>query len=132
MATVKLNQKQVPLHGHVRRQTTWIRNEEKLKQWRKATTHNTQKHTHRSSGVSSTERKSDVTRSGRLSDGTIHSNSTGSSSEPSLTIRRLQDVDDIEQKESVEKCLKWMESLPDKFSGMHIFVQPSSDIDPVS
>ncbi|KAL4230880.1 hypothetical protein ACF0H5_011254 [Mactra antiquata] len=131
MATMKLNSKQT-LSGHMRRQTTWIRSEGKLKQWRKTTTNGTPKLTHRSSGMSSTERKSDVTRSGRLSDGTIHSNSTGSSSERGLTIKRLQDVDDIEQKESIEKCLKWMETLPDKFSGMHIFVQPPSDIDPVS
>lgn len=127
MATVKLNPKLGPLHGHPRRQTTWIRSEDKLKQWRKAATNQTCRQTTRHSGVSSTERKSDVTRSGRLSDGTIHSTSTGSSSEPTVNLRRLQDVDDIEQKESIEKCLKWMETLPDKFSGMHIFVQPTTD-----
>jgi len=70
------------------------------------------------------ERKSDVTRSGRLSDGTVNSTSTGSSSENYAP--RLQDVEDIEQKESIEKCLKWMETLPNKFSGMHIYVQPPS------
>ena len=132
MATVKLNQKSNPLLGHTRRQTTWIRSEEKLKQWRKASTNQTSKHTPRHSGASSNERKSDVTRSGRLSDGTIHSTSTGSSSEPGLNFRRLQDVDDIEQKESIEKCLKWMETLPEKFSGMHIFVQPTSGDDHIS
>lgn len=131
MATVKLNQKSNPLLGHTRRQTTWIRSEEKLKQWRKASNNQTSRHT-RNSGTSSTERKSDVTRSGRLSDGTIHSTSTGSSSEPGLNFRRLQDVDDIEQKESIEKCLKWMETLPEKFSGMHIFVQPPTGDDHVS
>lgn len=119
---MKLNQKQNPLRGFNRRQTTWTRSEEKLKHWRKAATNQTTKFP-RISGTSSTERKSDVTRSGRLSDGTLHSTSTGSSS--GLSFVRLQDIDDIEQKESIEKCLKWMETLPDKFSGMHIFVQPT-------
>lgn len=123
MSALKLN-KQGALPGTSRRQTTWIKSEEKLKQWRRAATNQTRKH---GSGAASTERKSDVTRSGRLSDGTIHSSSTGSSSESRVNFRRLQDVDDIEQKESIEKCLKWMETLPDKFSGMHIFVQPTTD-----
>lgn len=123
MSTVKIVKK--PLNDNVRRQTTWIRSEEKLKHWRKGSTN--QPPTSRYSRMSSTERKSDVTRSGRLSDGTINSVSTGSSSENSFP--RLQDVEDVEQKESIEKCLKWMQTLPEKFSGMHIFVQPSSEDD---
>lgn len=122
MSTVKIVKKPLTEKGQVRRQTTWIRSEEKLKHWRKGST-NQSRMTHRHSGTSLTERKSDVTRSGRLSDGTINSVSTGSSEN---SFPRIQDVEDVEQKESIEKCLKWMETLPDKFSGMHIFVQPSS------
>lgn len=125
MSTCKIVKKSITETGHVRRQTTWIRSEEKLKHWRKGSTTQHSKLAQRNSGASSTERKSDVTRSGRLSDGTIHSASTGSSSENSFP--RLQDVEDGEQKQSIEKCLKWMETLPDKFSGMHIFVQPPTD-----
>jgi len=121
MSTVKIVKKPFGEKGQVRRQTTWIRSEEKLKHWRKGST-NQPKLTHRHSGIS-TERKSDVTRSGRLSDGTVNSVSTGSSE---TSLPRLQDVEDVEQKESIEKCLKWMQTLPEKFTGMHIFVQPSS------
>lgn len=122
MATLKMQTKTGPVAGsdpirsHIRRQTTWIRSEEKLKNWRKATT------TKNSSSVQHLERKSDTTRSGRSSD--YNSQSTSSSSEPT-NIKRLQDCEDIEERETIEKCLKWMETLPTKFSGMHIFVQPS-------
>ena len=128
MSTAKLQHKTDPLRTQTRRQTTWIKSEEKLKTWRKAVTKPVGKNASRKKAAS-LERKSDVTRSGRLSDGTVNSNLTasgsGSSSEPNVNFKRLQDVDDIEQRESIEKCLKWMETLPSKFSGMHIFVAPS-------
>ena len=111
-----------PLRSHIRRQATWIRSEEKLKNWRKVSTNNVAKLTKTNSQVLLSERKSDTTRSGRSSD--YNSQSTSSSSDPT-NIKRLQDCEDLEEKETIEKCLKWMETLPTKFSGMHIFVQPS-------
>ncbi|KAH3843272.1 hypothetical protein DPMN_116786 [Dreissena polymorpha] len=123
MSSIKVVKKTLP--ANIRRQTTWIRSEEKLKQWHRGSTSNQPPRLlHRTSGVSSTERKSDVTRSGRLSDGTVNTSSTGSSSDHYAP--QLQDVEDIESKESIEKCLKWMETLPNKFSGMHIYVQPTT------
>lgn len=127
MATLKLQTKtgtagSDPIRNHIRRQTTWIRNEEKLKHWRKVSTNNIDRTTKSHSHVQLAERKSDTTCSRRSSD--YNSQSTSSSSEPT-NIKRLQDCSDLEEKETIEKCLKWMETLPTKFSGMHIFVQPT-------
>ena len=127
MATLKMQTKTMPVTGsnpirsHIRRQNTWIRSEEKLKNWKKASTNSSEK-LKSNSHVLLSERKSDTTRSGRSSD--YNSLSASSLSEPT-NIKRLQDCEDLEEKQTIEKCLKWMESLPTKFSGMHIFVQPS-------
>ena len=124
MATLKLQTKTGtdPVRNHMRRQATWIRNEEKLKNWRKVSTNNVEKLSRNTSHVHLSERKSDTTCSRRSSD--YNSQSTSSSSEPT-SIKRLQDCEDLEEKQTIEKCLKWMETLPTKFSGMHIFVQPT-------
>ena len=120
MATLKLQTKTGSVG--MRRQATWIRSDEKLKNWRKVSTNNVEKLTKNNSHVQLSERKSDTTCSRRSSD--YNSQSTSSSSEPT-SIKRLQDCEDLEEKQTIEKCLKWMETLPTKFSGMHIFVQPT-------
>ncbi|KAK3577225.1 hypothetical protein CHS0354_030496 [Potamilus streckersoni] len=132
MSTLKIGGKQVtmpvaPFREHVRRQTTWIRRGEQLKNWRKVSL-NQEEQMHKKNGYSKfnhSERKSDITQSGRLSDETLQTNSTGSSSEPSSS--QYLNYDDIERRQTIEKCLKWMEALPNKFSGMHVLAVQTTD-----
>ncbi|KAL3880930.1 hypothetical protein ACJMK2_033132 [Sinanodonta woodiana] len=132
MSTLKLGEKQAtmpvgPLRDHVRRQSTWIRREHQLKNWRKVSL-NQAEQMDKKNGYSKfnlTDRKSDITRSGRLSDETMQTNSTGSSSEPSPS--QYLNYDDTERRNTIEKCLKWMEALPNKFSGMHVLAVQTTD-----
>ncbi|KAK3577226.1 hypothetical protein CHS0354_030501 [Potamilus streckersoni] len=127
MSTLKLSGKHAstprdPLKEHIRRQRTWIRSEEQLKNWRKVSLNQAEK-MHKKNGYSKyhgSERKSDITRSCRLSDDTLHTNITGSSSESHIAPSQHVDYDDSERKQTIEKCLKWMETLPSKFSGMNV------------
>jgi len=36
-------------------------------------------------------------------------------------------IEDAHEKEVIDKCLKWMETLPEKFSGMTLFSTNESD-----
>lgn len=123
MASLKLdNRQELASNDHARhhnkRQQQWIRSEQ-VKNWRRSTVNRVSKKTGYTSGSSSGQ-KSDVI-SGN-SDDTIH---TTSSNEESNNV--FEYPMDAEKKESFDKCLKWMETLPQKFSGMHIFTPCVSD-----
>jgi hypothetical protein len=123
MTSLKLdNRQELASNDHARhhnkRQQQWIRSEQ-VKNWRRSTVNKVSKKTGYNSGSSSGQ-KSDVI-SGN-SDDTIH---TSSSQEESNHV--FEHPMDAEKKESFDKCLKWMETLPEKFSGMHIFTPCVSD-----
>lgn len=123
MTSLKLdNRQELASNDHARhhnkRQQQWIRSEQ-VKNWRRSTVNKVSKKTGYNSGSSSGQ-KSDVI-SGN-SDDTIH---TSSSHEESNHV--FEHPMDAEKKESFDKCLKWMETLPEKFSGMHIFTPSVSD-----
>lgn len=123
MASLKLdNRQELASNDHARhhnkRQQQWIRSEQ-VKNWRRSTVNKVSKKPGYTSGSSSGQ-KSDVI-SGN-SDDTIH---TSSSHEEANQV--FECPMGAERKESFDKCLKWMETLPEKFSGMHIFTPCVSD-----
>ncbi|XP_062615735.1 uncharacterized protein LOC134277419 [Saccostrea cucullata] len=123
MASLKLdNRQELASNDHARhhnkRQQQWIRSEQ-VKNWRRSSVNKASKKTGYTSGSSSGQ-KSDVI-SGN-SDDTIHT--TSSQGENNHIFENPMDA---EMKESFHKCLKWMENLPEKFSGMHIFTPSVSD-----
>ena len=63
----------------------------------------------------STGRKSDI------SDSTTSTYTLTSSEESPPTV--LEKPCDIEKRRTAEKCMRWMECLPEKFSGMDIVIQ---------
>lgn len=98
---------------HLKRQEQWIHTE-RLKNWRRTNGNKlTRKVTYQHS--SSSGQKSDVN-SGNSGDSLTQS--SASSDPPHPVVEEM----DEEQREAIDKCLRWMEHLPKKFSGMHIIM----------
>lgn len=95
---------------HIKRQQQWIRSEQ-VKNWRKSPASRMKKQTY--SNSTSSGQKSDV-----VSGNSDESLQTSSSSAETPHI--IDFVYDEERKEAIEKCMKWMNDLPSKFSGLHI------------
>ncbi|XP_060071247.1 uncharacterized protein LOC132551151 [Ylistrum balloti] len=106
---------------HLKRQEQWIHTE-RLKNWRR-TNGNRIARRPAYQHSSSSGQKSDVN-SGNSAD-SLHTQSS-SSSEPHHPV--VEEMDE-EQREAIDKCLRWMEHLPKKFSGMHIIVPAPENTD---
>lgn len=123
MSSLKLDNRQdMAANDHVRhhlkRQEQWIHTE-RLKNWRRTNGNRiTRRPAYQHS--SSSGQKSDVN-SGNSAE-SFHTQSS-SSSDPHHPV--MEEMDE-EQKQAINKCLRWMEHLPKKFSGMHIIV-PAPD-----
>lgn len=109
MSSVKLNNCDFSANDHVRlhikRQQKWLKSES-VKNWRK-------------SSANTPSKQSPVkTKCDNINGNSGESLNTASSSSEFSNIFDLE----YEQgkKEVIEKCLKWIENLPTKFSGLHI------------
>lgn len=102
---------------HNKRRQQWLRSEQ-LKNWSRSTHSKLTKKNSCGTSASSGQ-KSDVI-SGN-SDESTHT--TSSSSEYRENV--IEEPMDLEMRETFNKCMRWMETLPTKFSGMHLHVQPS-------
>ena len=95
---------------HIKRQQQWIRSDQ-VKNWRKSPLNRIKKQAYTNSASSG--QKSDVI-SGN-SDESLHTTSSTSETQKIIDFEY-----DEERKEAIEKCMKWMNDLPTKFSGLHI------------
>ncbi|CAG2244345.1 unnamed protein product [Mytilus edulis] len=95
---------------HIKRQQQWIRSDQ-VKNWSRSPLNRVKKQTYPNS--TSSGQKSDVI-SGN-SDESLHTASSSSEQQNVIDYEY-----DEERKEAIEKCMKWMNDLPTKFSGLHI------------
>ncbi|XP_063413533.1 uncharacterized protein LOC134695960 [Mytilus trossulus] len=95
---------------HIKRQQQWIRSDQ-VKNWSRSLLNRLKKQTYPKS--TSSRPKSDVI-SGN-SDESLHTSSSSSEQQNVLDYEY-----DEEKKGAIEKCMKWMNDLPIKFSGLHI------------